>query len=223
MKEEVLEKIRTEVIKAGLTLVQSGMTFGTYGNISQRVDGNIIAITPSGRVYERLTTEDIVVTNLEGLTIVGKLIPSSELPLHLEIYKKFPEARAVVHTHSIYASALAVAHKDLPPVIDDLAQIVGGSVRCTEYTAAGTKELGEKAVEAMEGGRNAALLANHGAVCWGRSLQEALSTAQILEKAAHIYCVAHSFGTPFPLNEDTVNALRDFYLNHYSKRQRGEE
>ena len=151
------------------------------------------------------------------------LRPSSELWLHLEIYKNFPEARAVVHTHSVYASALAVAHKDLPPIIEDLAQITGGAVRCTEYALAGTKLLGQKAVEAMQGGRSAALLANHGAVCWGRNLKEALATAQLLEKAAQIYCIAHSFGSPFPLNEKTVNTIHDFYLNHYSRRQRGEE
>ena len=256
-----LEKIRQEVVEAGLTLAHSSMTIGTYGNISQRVDEKYIAITPSGRDYEQLTAADIVVTDLDGAVqeidgldvvkainvsvaeqrncvkdtvsnegndgndgnVAVSLRPSSELPLHLEIYKNFPEARAIVHTHSVYASALAVAHKDLPPVIEDLTQIVGGAVRCTEYTIAGTKLLGEKAVEAMQGGRSAALLANHGAVCWGRNLKEALATAQILEKAAQIYCVAHSFGTPFPLNEKTANTLYDFYLNHYSKRQRGEE
>ena len=212
-----LEKIRQSVVEAGLVLAHSSMTIGTYGNISCRVDENHIAITPSGRDYEQLTSADIVVTDLKGD------VPSSELPLHLEIYKNFPEARAIVHTHSVYASALAVAHKDLPPVIEDLTQITGGAVRCTDYTIAGTKELGVKAVEAMEGGRSAALLANHGAVCWGRNMKEALATAQILEKAAQIYCIAHSFGSSFPLNETTVNTLHDFYLNHYSKRQRGEE
>ena len=261
MEIKYLDNIRQEVVEAGLALAHSSMTIGTYGNISQRVDDNYIAITPSGRDYEQLTAADIVVTDLDGTVIkietldavqeiealgaVQKsyvdnteqrdcvkgnegtasvpLRPSSELPLHLEIYKNFPEARAIVHTHSVYASALAVAHKDLPPVIEDLTQIVGGAVRCTEYTIAGTKLLGQKAVEAMQGGRSAALLANHGAVCWGRNLKEALATAMILEKAAQIYCVAHSFGTPFPLNEKTVNTLHDFYLNHYSKRQRGEE
>ena len=238
-----LEKIRQSVVEAGLVLAHSSMTIGTYGNISCRVDENHIAITPSGRDYEQLTSADIVVTDLKG--DVQKidsddgnkskdpgnnpgnnavpLRPSSELPLHLEIYKNFPEARAIVHTHSVYASALAVAHKDLPPVIEDLTQITGGAVRCTEYTMAGTKELGRNAVQAMEGGRSAALLANHGAVCWGRNMKEALATAQILEKAAQIYCIAHSFGTPFPLNEKTAEALHDFYLNHYSKRQLGEE
>lgn len=252
MEIKNLDKIRQEVVEAGLTLAHSSMTIGTYGNISQRVDEKYIAITPSGRDYEQLTAADILVTDLAGEvqeidasgavkainvsdveqgncvksndeTSSVPLRPSSELPLHLEIYNNFPEARAIVHTHSVYASALAVAHKDLPPVIEDLTQIVGGAVRCTEYTIAGTKLLGEKAVEAMQGGRSAALLANHGAVCWGRNLKEALATAQILEKAAQIYCVAHSFGTPFPLNEKTANTLHDFYLNHYSKRQRGEE
>ncbi len=243
MSKILFEEARQAVVEAGLTLAHSSMTVGTYGNISLRADENFIAITPSGRDYEQLTAADIVVTDLEGVIqntgytegeqadcdkkeaghAAVPLRPSSELPLHLEIYKSFPEARAIVHTHSVYASALAVAHKDLPPVIEDLTQITGGAVRCTEYTVAGTKLLGEKAVEAMQGGRSAALLANHGAVCWGRTMKEALATAQILEKAAQIYCVAHSFGAPFPLKEKTVNTLHDFYLSHYSKRQRGEE
>ena len=261
MNSNDLEKIRQEVVEAGLALSRSSITIGTYGNISQRVDEKYIAITPSGRDYEQLTAADIVVTDLDGaaqkietsgavqkteaLGAVQKssasnadqgnlekgndepasvpLRPSSELPLHLEIYKNFPEARAIVHTHSVYASALAVAHKDLPPVTEELAQVVGGAVRCTDYTIAGTKELGLQAVKAMEGGRNAALLANHGTVCWGRDLKEALSTAQIVEKAAKIYCITHSFGSAFKLDDQTVETLHGFYLNHYSKRQRGEE
>jgi len=223
MKIEYLKEVRKKVVKAGVMLIHSGMTIGTYGNISCRVDKSCIAITPSGRDYEQLTPEDIVVTDLEGEKLGGTLLPSSELPLHLEIYKSFPEARAIVHTHSTYASALAVAHKDLPPVTEELAQIVGGAVCCTDYTIAGTKELGLKAVKAMEGGRSAALLANHGAVCWGRDLKEALTTAYILENAARIFCIAHSLGEPVSLNNKTVETLRDFYLNHYSKRQRGEE
>lgn len=253
MNKLTLEQIRQAVVEAGLALCRSAMTVGTYGNISCRVDETCIAITPSGRDYEQLTPADIVVTNMEGIVLdsstalsdqgldnktaatdsvnskencssaVVPLRPSSELPLHLEIYKSFPEAQAIVHTHSLYASALAVAHKDLPPIIEDLTQITGGAVRCTEYTMAGTEELGKKAVQAMEGGRSAALLANHGAVCWGRNMPEALTTALILEKAAQIYCIAHSFGAPFPLNEKTIKTLHNFYLNHYSRRQRGEE
>ena len=253
MDKETLDSIRQSVVEAGMVLVRSSMTIGTYGNISQRIDADHIVITPSGRDYELLSPADIVVTDMEGTisesssapvnqdfghkpvaddsvntkedrsSAIAPLRPSSELPLHLEIYKNLPEAQAIVHTHSVYASALAAAHKDLPPIIEDLTQITGGSVRCTEYTMAGTKELGRNAVQAMEGGRSAALLANHGAVCWGRNMKEALATAQILEKAAQIYCIAHSFGTPFPLNEKTAEALHDFYLNHYSKRQLGEE
>ena len=223
MKKGVLETVRQSVVEAGLVLVRSGMINGTYGNISCRLDKTCIAITPSGRDYEKLTPADIMVTDLDGNIVAGTLLPSSELALHLEIYKCFPKAMAIVHTHSVYASALAVAHKDLPPVIEDLTQIVGGSVRCTDYAIAGTKELGLKAVKAMEGGRSAALLANHGAVCWGRDLKEALITATILEKAAQIYCVAESIGSVFPLDNKTVDTLHGFYLNHYSKRQRGEE
>jgi len=222
LDKNISEKVRHSIIATGLRLVQSSMTLGTYGNISARIDSDNIAITPSGTDYARLVIENIAVVDLTGKQISGDLKPSSELPLHLEIYKSFPEAQAVIHTHSLYASALAVAHKDLPPVIEDLTQIVGGTVFCTEYTVAGTKELGERAVKAMHG-HNAALLANHGAVCWGMDLEEALTTAEVLEKAAQIYCIAHSFETPFPLNEKTVHKLHEFYTDHYRKRQRGEK
>ncbi len=243
MDREITDKVCRAVVDAGLSLAHSSMTVGTYGNISCRVDENTIAITPSGRDYEQLTPSDIVIVNMEGAVLemgdpnerktvdtgadakgsAVPLRPSSELSLHLAIYRHFPEARAIVHTHSIYASALAAAHKDLPAIVEDLTQIVGGGVRCTEYTLAGTEELGRRAVEAMEGGRSAALLANHGAVCWGRNMKEALTTAEILEKGAQIYCIAHSFGTPFPLNDKIARTLHEFYLKHYSKRQRGEE
>lgn len=223
MRIEYLKEIRQKVVDAGIMLAHSGMTIGTYGNISCRVDKSCIAITPSGRDFEKITPENIVVTDLAGEKLGGTLLPSSELPLHLEIYKNFPEARAIVHTHSIYASALAAAHKELPPVTEELAQAVGGAVRCSDYSIAGTNELGQNAVKAMEGGRSAALLANHGAVCWGRDLKEALATAQILERAAQIFCIASSLGKPVSLEDKKVESLRDFYLNHYSKRQRGEE
>ena len=223
MNKESLEEIRKNIVEAGLTLVHSGMTLGTYGNISCRVDKSCIAITPSGKDYDRLTPEEIVITNLKGTKLAGALLPSSDLLLHLGIYKGFPEAQAIVHTHSIYATALAVAHKDLPPIVEDLSQIVGGSVRCTDYTISGTKELGIQAVKAMEGGRSAALLANHGAVCWGRTLKEALYTAMILEKTAQVYCAAHSFGAAFTLDDITVEKLHEFYIEHYSIRQRDEE
>ena len=142
MDRETLDSIRQSVVEAGLVLARSSMTIGTYGNISQRVDADHIAITPSGRDYEQLTPADIVVTDMEGTitessgaltnqdfgnkpvavdfanskedrsSVTVPLRPSSELPLHLEIYKSFPEAQAIVHTHSVYASALAAAHKE---------------------------------------------------------------------------------------------------------------
>lgn len=222
LDKELYTEERQAVVAAGLCMIRSGITAGTYGNISARLNENAIAITPSGKEYEQLTAADIVITDTEGNQTAGTLLPSSELPMHLEIYKHFPKAGAVIHTHSIYASALAAAHKDLPPVMEDLTQVVGGPVYCTEYTIAGTKKLGEKAVEAMNG-RPAALLANHGAVCWGRDLKEALYTAQLLEKGAKIYYLARSFGTPFPLEDKIVRQLHEFYLEHYRKRQRGEE
>lgn len=213
---------RQALADLGRTLIGSGLSVGTYGNLSCRLDDTHVAITPSGKEYAALQAEDMVVINLAGEKTEGRWLPSSELYLHLEIYKNILEAQSVVHTHSLYATALAVAHKDLPPIVEDLTQLTGGSVRCTEYESPGTEALGKAAVAALED-RHAALLANHGAVCWGRTMYEALNAAVVLEKGAHIYCIAHGFGTPFRLEEKQAKKLRDFYEEHYSKRQRGEE
>ena len=222
MSKLAWQEERQALADLGRDLLHSGMTAGTYGNVSCRLDEDCIAITPSGKEYETLQAEDIIIIDGQGEKKDGPWLPSSEWPLHLEIYHTIPEARAVVHTHSLYASALAVAHKDLPPIIEDLAQLAGGSVRCAEYAAPGTAALGKAAVAALED-RQAALLANHGAVCWGRTLREASQAAVLLEKGAHIYCIAHGFGTPFRLEEKQAKKLRDFYITHYSKRQQGEE
>lgn len=222
MNARIWQEERQALADLGRALLHTGMSVSTYGNLSCRLDEVHVAITPSGKEYAALQAEDMVVINLSGEKIDGHWLPSSELFLHLEIYKAIPEARSVVHTHSLYASALAVAHKDLPPIVEDLTQLTGGSVRCTEYETPGTEALGKAAVAALED-RHAALLANHGAVCWGRTMHEALNAAVILEKGAHIYCIAHGFGTPFRLEEKQAKKLRDFYEEHYSKRQRGEE
>ena len=106
---------------------------GSWGNISIKINKNAYAITPSGRGYDNLTPDDITIVDAAGQTLDGALIPSSELPLHLAIYKALPEANAVVHTHSIYASACAAARRDIPPLIEDMVQIMGGAVHCAEY------------------------------------------------------------------------------------------
>ncbi|MGI6262498.1 MAG: class II aldolase/adducin family protein [Succiniclasticum sp.] len=220
--EESIRDARHALVEAGRRILASSLTVGSWGNLSQRVAGDGVAITPSGRSYESLQDEDIVITGLDGSIREGHLIPSSELPLHLAIYRALPQACAIVHTHSLYASVLAVQHRDLPPLVEDLVQLTGGPVRCAAYALPGTEALGDNVVAALDGHR-AALLANHGAVCWGTTLAEALTCAELLEKASHIYVAAGGEGKVFPLSEETCRFISGFYEAHYKKRQEGLE
>ncbi|MDO4178311.1 MAG: class II aldolase/adducin family protein [Phascolarctobacterium sp.] len=220
MKKEFV--IAQEAVMQGIqSLLEKKLTNGSWGNISARVNDEYIAITPSGTMYNKLTKDMIVISNMEGET-QGKGIPSSELPMHLAIYKAYPEVQAIVHTHSPYSSAIATLQRNIPAIMDDQVSILGGKVRCAKYAMSGSEELGENTVKALKN-RNACLWANHGAVCVGQSMDEAFMCAEILEKTAQIYLLASPLGRPVEINEEAQKHLRDFYLNKYSKRQQGLE
>ncbi len=216
--DRIIDAARQQIVAAGLKMIEQKMIAGSWGNLSIKINTSCCAITPSGRSYDSLNTEDIVVVDMQGNKIVGALIPSSETPLHLAVYKAIPEAQAIVHTHSIYASACAAMHKLIPALIEDLVQIIGGSVDVAEYALPGTEALAANAVKALQN-KKAALLANHGVVCWGSSLNSALMTAEIVEKAAQIYCICETMGGAKLLPEADIAVMHDFYKQHYSKRQ----
>ncbi len=220
--EKAIRGAQRALVDAGRYLLASALTVGSWGNLSLRVTEDRVAITPSGRGYETLEEEDIVITDWDGTVQEGTRIPSSELPLHLAIYRALPQARAIVHTHSLYASTLAVRHQDLPPIVEDLVQLTGGAVRCAAYALPGTDTLAANAVAAL-GWHRAVLLANHGAVCWGTTLTEALTCAELLEKACHIYVAAGGEGHVHPLPEEACRLISGFYEAHYKKRQQGLE
>ena len=131
------------IVETGHALIEKKLVAGSWGNISCRIDAQNIAITPSGHGYETLTPEDVVIINRDGEVVEGKRIPSSELKVHTAIYNAYPEAGAVIHTHSIYASALAAMHQGVPAIIEDIVQIIGGGgggvrpIRSLRYTGAG--------------------------------------------------------------------------------------
>ena len=222
MNNIAINKARVEIISAAKKMAGQNMLPGSWGNISVRVDDETFAVTPSGHGYDNLMPQDIVIVDAAGNTLDGTLIPSSELPLHLAIYKAQPDAEAIVHTHSIYASACAAARRDIPPLIEDMVQIMGGPVHCAEYALPGTDELAQNVINAM-GGKRAALMANHGVACWGTTLDEAMMVAGIVEKAAQLYCITQSIGGAVLLPQSDIDAMHGFYEAHYRKRQLGEE
>ncbi|HIU64395.1 MAG TPA: class II aldolase/adducin family protein [Candidatus Avacidaminococcus intestinavium] len=217
-----LDALKKQIILTAQALLTKKLTSGSWGNISARITPDLIIITPSGKPYETLQESDLILVNSDGNIMAGNSMPSSELPLHLAIYKARPTCNAVIHTHSIYASVCAALHKPIPPLLEDTAQVAGGSINVARYALAGSQELADNTTAAL-GNADAVLLANHGAVCCARSLTESLFTAEIVEKSAQVFCAATTIGEVVPLPEADIKTLRTFYLEHYSKRQKGEE
>lgn len=211
-----------EAVRAmGLRLVELGLTAGTWGNASVRFSDTEMAITPSGTDYATMKAEDIVIVDLAtGEARGGK--PSSEKTLHMEIYRTRSEAKAVVHTHSMSASSVAAARREVPPILDDLAQIVGPSLRVAEYSLPGTKKMARTVLRAMHG-RMAALMANHGAVAMGRSPDEAILCAQIVEKGCRAFVEAEFLGGAKSISRFEAAIMHEVYLKKYSRQKKGKE
>jgi L-fuculose-phosphate aldolase len=205
---------KKQVLETARRMAELGLVTGTSGNISVRLPAengrDLLAITPTSRYYDVLSPEDIPVIDFEVEPVEGDLPPSSETLLHIAIYQAQPRAGAVIHTHSVYASALAAAHLDIPPILDDQAAILGGEIKVTEYAPSGTEELAANAVIALED-RLAVLLANHGAVGVGRDLREALTICQLIEKTAQAYCLCLTMGKVNPLSAEAIETGRSYF------------
>ncbi|MCK5151834.1 MAG: class II aldolase/adducin family protein, partial [Candidatus Thorarchaeota archaeon] len=130
--------------------------------------------------------------------------------MHLGVYKAREEAKAIVHSHSIFASALAVLRRPLPTVIDEVVPKLGGEIRVAEYAMSGTKDLANHVVEALDM-RSGVLLANHGSLCFGKSIEEALLNSILLERSCKIYLMALQAGTPIELPEEVVEDEADIW------------
>ncbi|WP_324668548.1 class II aldolase/adducin family protein [Geochorda subterranea] len=217
----LLARLRAEVVGVGRRLLQTGLVVGTSGNVSARdPETGYIAISPSGMEYDRIEADDVPVVDGQGRRVEGRRRPSTELPTHLLVYRHRADVGAVVHTHSTYATVLAVLGWSLPPILGEAAAVLGGEVRVAEYATTGTEQLGRYTVEALEG-RQAALLRNHGAIAVGRDLREALQAAWVLESTARVYWAARVAGSPLLLPPDEVMRVRQGYLAHYGQRPGG--
>ncbi len=219
MDDKKIAAIKKEVIAAGLRLVAERLVSRTWGNVSIRIDDTYMAVTPSGRKYEELQEKDIVVVNFLTDTYEGLIKPSSEYKLHTAIYKTRKDAGAVIHTHQMNASTVAAARREVPPILDDMAQIIGPTVRVADYALPSTKKLVKKTVKALKG-RNAALMANHGAVCIGRDIDEAFVVCQVLEKACKAFIEAEFLGGAKAINKVEAWMMHRFYLKKYSKQEK---
>jgi len=192
----MLERERERVAAAARRLAAGGLVTGTAGNLSERA-GELVAVTPTGARLEDVTATDVAVVDLAGEQRDGELAPTSELGLHLGIYRRYA-AGAVVHTHAPFATALACVLDELP-VIHYQMLALGGAVRVAPYATFGTPELAELTLDALEG-RSAALMANHGAIAYGPDLDVAVQQTELLEWACELYWRAAAVGLPRTLD-----------------------
>jgi L-fuculose-phosphate aldolase len=207
-KEE--RALRQAIIDKCRWMNASGLNQGTSGNISIRYKDTML-ITPSATPYEAMRPEMIAAMPLDGDgTWRGPLKPSTEWRFHLEIMRHRPEVGSVVHTHSTFATVLAIARKEIPACHYMVAAFGGDTVRCADYATFGTAELAAHTLKALEG-RSACLLANHGAIVAGPTLDKAMWLAVELETLARQYCHALTIGGPVLLSaEDIADAQKSF-------------
>jgi L-fuculose-phosphate aldolase len=199
----VLEPARERVAAAARRLAEAGLVVGTAGNVSER-DDQLIAVTPTGAVLEELTPEQVVVVDLGGRHADGDLAATSELGLHLGVYRRY-HAGAVVHTHAPLATALSCVIDELP-VIHYHLLMLGGPIRVAPYATFGTPELAELTLDALED-RAAALMANHGAIVHAHDLDAAVELSLVLEWACGVYWRAAAIGAPRSLDAEQRDAV----------------
>ncbi len=204
------------LIEAGKRMLHSGLTVETWGNISLRdPETGYVYLTPSGMPYETLTEDDIVVMDVDGNKIEGERRPTIECAMHLGIMKNRPEVNAIIHTHPIYSQIFALLHEDIPPVIDEAAQVLG-EVKVTEYGLPGSPEMAENVIKAL--GKNAAcLVANHGAVAVGANMDAAFKVCTVLEMTAQIYYMARCIGEPKAIPQDKIEYMQTVLLRSYGQ------
>jgi L-fuculose-phosphate aldolase len=196
--------LRKAVIKTCLAMNEEGINQGTSGNVSVRTDEGFL-ITASGVPYKKMKPEHVVEMDLEG-GYRGEYFPSTEWRMHMDIFKARPEAQAIVHVHSTYATAMACLRKDVPSFHYMIGVVGASSLKVSDYAEFGTQALSDTMLKAMEN-RSGCLLANHGQICFGKDLDQALWRAGEIEALCHQYWAALLAGKPVVLAESEMTSV----------------
>lgn len=204
--------LRQEIIDTALAMSRERLSPGTSGNVSARWEQGML-ITPTGMAYDDLIPEDIAFVDGEGETNPAKRKPSSEWRFHLCAYKARPDAMAIVHTHSLNATALACAHKPIPAFHYMVAVAGGMDIPLAGYATFGTRELADNVAAALKD-RRACLMANHGQIATGGSLQDALALAREVETLAAQYATLLTLGEPHILDETEMARVLDRFRTY---------
>lgn len=213
------QALREQMVALARRMNASGLNQGTSGNLSARIPGGLL-ITPSSLPYEQMESDDLVAIDFNGLlSAESRRRPSSEWRLHADVLAARPELQAVLHCHPIHGTALACHDRGIPPFHYMTAVAGGDDIRCAPYATFGTQELSRFTVEAMVD-RKACLLARHGLVSAGESLDQALSIAVEVETLARMYLQALQLGEPPLLTSAQMEAVHaQFRGLHYGQSQ----
>jgi len=209
------DDLRAAVIAACRALETRGLTYGTSGNISVRRDEQRFFISPSGMPYRDLEPSHVPLMDMDGRWF-GQRRPSSEWRFHRDIFASRTDIRAIVHTHSRHATALACTGRGIPAFHYMVAAAGGPDIRCAPYHTFGTQELSDAAVAAL-GGRMACLLANHGAIALGADLPAALALAGEVENLAAQYCAALGVGEVQILDQSEMQRVLEKFRSYGSQ------
>jgi len=213
----MLEQLKEELVQLHLELPKNNLVVWTGGNISARdPETGYIAIKASGIRYEEMRPEHMIVVDLEGKIIEGKLKPSSDTASHLYIYKHRPDVGGVVHTHSVYATAFAAVNKPIPVVLTAIADEFGGPIPCGGFALIGDEAIGKVVVESI-GKSPAVLLKNHGVFTIGGNARSAVKAAVMTEDNARTVWLAMQIGTPDEISQEDVEKLHYRYTHIYGQ------
>jgi L-fuculose-phosphate aldolase len=202
--ETLGDSARNELVVCGRKLLEFGLLSQTSGNISIKLPNDDVYITPSSMEYDRIKNEDIVVVGLDGKVRQGSRVPSSETPLHCLVYETRPDVSAIVHTHSPYATTLAVMGMSIPAVHYMIAVLRTTTIEVAAYATYGTEELARNVRDAFVAPSKAVLIANHGLVAVGSTLKEAADAAQAVETLAGLYIRSLTIGKPNILSDEQM-------------------
>jgi len=204
------DKLRLELVKGAKNIYENGLNQNNEGNISVRYGKREeYFLTPTANQYDTLTPDQIVHMSFDGTPLSSGKLPSTEKRLHVALFKARPKVNCVIHTHSTYASMLSVVRKPIPLIMEEQVVYLGGSIDISSYGEGHTEEVGEVALKAL-GYKNAALLASHGVIVCGKSVDYAIKYAELVEKLAKVYWGALQIGEPFifQLQEENLERFK---------------
>ncbi|RUA01308.1 MAG: class II aldolase [Deltaproteobacteria bacterium] len=208
--------LRKEIISTCLQMEQMGINQGSSGNVSIRWKDGML-ITPSGLPYEATSPEDIIFVEFSDNSAQGPHKPSSEWLFHRDILASRTDIDAVIHTHSVYATAMAIQRMDIPAHHYMVAAAGGNKIQCARYATFGTRALSDNALSAL-GGRLACLLANHGVIALGPDLPRALWLANEIETLAKQFFIASQYGQPIVLPDEEMERVIERFKSYGPKK-----